>query len=728
MQVLIFCKFEMPKTKVTSRHFRRLVNKETEAFFKNVHPDNKNDSNIARRGSRSNLYPKTSDQNNTLSCSSSSECSFNENHFANTENLINDSLENNCFLDNGFNNSHSSFGSTHSGLSSSDNDIPNIENIAPSHNNQLSLHEEMQNWAVKFQISHAALKHFLTVIAPRIPGCENFPKDPRSFLCTPRTVEKRVVEPGFYCHIGINRCIEQMYRNLNIKPNGNCINIAVNIDGLPLAHSSSSQVYPILCINKSIENNNNVSIIGIYHGNQKPFRFNEFLKDFVAEAKELTNNGITIFGQNLQFKITMFLFDAVAKSSVLYCKGCTGYYSCTKCKQKGVYIKDRVCFPDLECVPRTNECFLTLSENNKFVTEEISILGEIPHINFIADIPIDYMHLICLGVVKRLVVQTWAFGSIPHKLCARDFNQISQNLTNLKQYIPSNFARVPRALSESKKWKATEFRQFLLYSGPVVLKNVLSPTKYYHFLTLHVATVILISKKHCRTYLDYAEQLLEHFVKSTKIIYGTHYLSHNFHNLLHIVDDVRNHGCLDNFSNFSSENYLQYIKKLLRKPSDVLSQIVKRINEIEKHLSLKNCNLLGAQNFEMENPHNDGVLVNDCGSPQFKTVKFKDFFISFNKKDCCCVLENDIIITAENFAFSSIINEFVVVGRSFNTVQDFYNRPCNSSNFGIFFVKDSGVLNYWPIKYIKNKLVQLPYADGFVVLPLLHHEEYTNLN
>ncbi|CAG9763734.1 unnamed protein product [Ceutorhynchus assimilis] len=277
-------------------HFRRLVNKETEAFFKNVHPDNKNDSNIARRGSRSNLYPETSDQNNTLSCSSSSECSFNENHFTNTENLINDSLENNCFLDNGFD-------STHSGLSTSDNDIPNIENIAPSHNNQLSLHEEMQNWAVKFQISHAALKHFLTVIAPRIPGCENFPKDPR-------------------------------------------------------------------------------------------------------------------------------------------------------------------------------------------------------------------------------------------------------------------------------------------------------------------------------TYLDYAEQLLEHFVKSTKIIYGTHYLSHNFHNLLHIVDDVRNHGCLDNFSNFSSENHLQYIKNLLRKPSDVLSQIVKRINEIEKHLSLKNCNLLGAQNFEMENPHNDGVLVNDCGSPQFKRSLF----------------------------------------------------------------------------------------------------------
>lgn len=45
----------------------------------------------------------------------------------------------------------------------------------------------------------------------------------------------------------------------------------------------------------------------------------------VDEAKYLTTNGITtLFNEIFQFKINM-LFDAVAKSSVLYIKGHSGY-------------------------------------------------------------------------------------------------------------------------------------------------------------------------------------------------------------------------------------------------------------------------------------------------------------------------------------------------------------------------------------------------------------------
>ena len=40
--------------------------------------------------------------------------------------------------------------------------------------------------------------------------------------------------------------------------------------------------------------------------------------------------------------------------------------------------------------------------------------------------------------------------------------------------MPSEFSRQPRGLDEVKKWNATEYRQFLLYTGYLVLEGVLS--------------------------------------------------------------------------------------------------------------------------------------------------------------------------------------------------------------------------------------------------------------
>lgn len=99
--------------------------------------------------------------------------------------------------------------------------------------------------------------------------------------------------------------------------------------------------------------------------------------------------------------------------------------------------------------------------------------------------------------------------------------------------MPSEFAQQPRGLHELDRWKATEFRQFLLYTGPVVLKTVLSPERYKHFLSLTVAMLIMQESddRIRNAYLLYAHELIKHFVTSCAVLYGKTFPVYNVHGL-----------------------------------------------------------------------------------------------------------------------------------------------------------------------------------------------------
>lgn len=121
--------------------------------------------------------------------------------------------------------------------------------------------------------------------------------------------------------------------------------------------------------------------------------------------------------------------------------------------------------------------------------------------------------------------------------------------------------------------------------------------------------------------IEYAEKLYV-FVKTAKELHGDEILSHNFHNLLHLADDCKNHDCLENFSNFSSENYLQSILKKVRKHDKPLQQIVRRNEELMNNLkhTLINEKEFNSLGYRMEGEIWEGILVEGCRGPCFKNV------------------------------------------------------------------------------------------------------------
>jgi len=123
---------------------------------------------------------------------------------------------------------------------------------------------------------------------------------------------------------------------------------------------------------------------------------------------------------------------------------------------------------------------------------------------------------------------------------------LNNNLLNLRSHITNDFARRPQDIVNLGKWKATELRKMLLYTSPVVLLGVVHPQVYEHVLTLHVSMRILCSQKLLDLHSAYAKLLLEHFVEKFITLYGRRYVSHNVHGLIHLVEDAKLLGPLDN--------------------------------------------------------------------------------------------------------------------------------------------------------------------------------------
>ena len=198
--------------------------------------------------------------------------------------------------------------------------------------------------------------------------------------------------------------------------------------------------------------------------------------------------------------------------------------------------------------PRTDEKFQNYQypQHEKFASPLINA-----GIKCIEQFPLDYMHMVCLGVVKR-IVSFLKRGPRICKLSCQQLEVISEQLVSFNGLFPSEFSRQPRSLFESDKWKATEFRQFLLYTGPIVLKDFLQIEMYEHFLCLSVAMHILLTDKteFRNHYANFAKQLLQYFVAHSHRFYGETFAVYNMHGMIHISEDMRFASSLNGISSF----------------------------------------------------------------------------------------------------------------------------------------------------------------------------------
>ena len=340
---------------------------------------------------------------------------------------------------------------------SDDNNINDIQV-----NDQQQLCRELAACATRNRWSRASVNEMLGIL--RNHGL-NLPKDARTLLKTPISVPSQGKCGGDYAYFGISNGIKSV---LNEKNSTNeLLELSINIDGVPLFHSSSEQLWPILGSFK----NSDIFIIALFYGKHKPDNVEEYLYDFIQEWNELAVDGIFYQDRHYNLTIRYFLCDAPARSFLKCIINHTGYSSCERCCIHGTY-EGRIVFnEEIEYTLREDAAF-RLTNYVDHQRGQLSPLANITKINLISTFVLDYMHLVCLGVVRRIL--NYLKKGPVGKISALQLREISNRLIMLNAKMPSEFARQPRRLQKIDRSKATEFRQFLLYTGPVVSKGIVS--------------------------------------------------------------------------------------------------------------------------------------------------------------------------------------------------------------------------------------------------------------
>ncbi|CAN7945944.1 unnamed protein product, partial [Ixodes hexagonus] len=574
--------------------------------------------------------------------------------------------------------------------------------------------EFLSSWSTGHNVPHNTVNSLLRYL--RQHACfSSLPMDARTLLKTPRGAKLRDCPPGKYCHFSLKQVLEEIISTSpNLSEIPSQIGLMFYVDGVQVSKSSKSQFWPILAQSKDLSDAG-IFVIGCYHGYSKPASVHDYLKDFVEELLQLIENGFEVSGRDFGVAIKAFVCDAPARAFLLGIKSHSGYFGCGKCVQKGSNVENRVVFLKTDAALRTDQDFIDKSQPDHHLTD--TPLSLLP-MGLVSQFPYEYMHLVCLGVVRKLLL-LWMRGSIPKcRLASKVIHEISQSLLRLAAEVCCEFSRKPLSLSEIDRWKATELRQFLLYTGPVVLK-ALERKKQEHFLVLHVAISLLATPELCHQQNDYAQELLLFFVRCFPALYGKETVSYNVHGLVHLAGDVLMHGPLDEFSAFDSESFLCRLKRLVRSGRKPLEQLFNRISE----LRVRNPKCQRSSDIDLQMKHSDGPLVEGCLGPQYRKACLENFVLTTSSGDNCCILEDSSIVAIENFSRDAAGKE-VLIARQYLKMHDLYSVPCRSSVLGIHVVSQPSVLKMWPLIHVQNKCVRLPLhsdpIEEFAVFPLRH--------
>ena len=325
-------------------------------------------------------------------------------------------------------------------------------------------------------------------------------------------------------------------------------------------------------------------MLGAWFGGKKP-DFKAFLRPLAVQLNKLragVNMNTPIGEIPISFSTLTMTADNQAKEAVV------NYQStvCGICQQVPEFVENAVGLANVPTFPfrqqpaplRTRHNMVALGQQAVQQQEPVNGLkGGTPLLwinNLDPVLPIDYQHNVCLRVMAKLL-SLWFGEAGAGKEFSRK-NHVDAFDKLLKDTRPPSFiTRPPRPYTKYiKYWKAVEYRNFLLYYGPIVLRTLLPDDLFRHFLLLSGGIRIFLGPSISIAESARGQEMLNLFVKQFEDLYdGRRYISKTVHSLVHVELCVLKTGPLWATSCFPFESTYHFLVKMIHGTRFVLHQV-----------------------------------------------------------------------------------------------------------------------------------------------------------
>nr|XP_042908063.1 uncharacterized protein LOC122271298 [Parasteatoda tepidariorum] len=277
-----------------------------------------------------------------------------------------------------------------------------------------------------------------------------------------------------------------------------------------------------------------------------------FLKPFTEQAFRLATKGLNIHvkGKLINVKVlpACCCADSVARPCLQNSTQYNGFYGCSWCIHPGFTVDGTVKYCIRNTLLYKERTELDTAElvveaiksgKSKFGIKGPSPLVTIPHFNVVQGFSLDSMHSIFLGVTKKIVClwfDTTNSGKDYYLGSPKSVHEVNERMSSI--IMSQCVGRVPRLIFKRKLYKASEWRNFLLYVCLPVLTDLL-PKKYSEHISCLIGGVFLLLKKSLSMQeLQKVDKFFLKFVVEAQDLYGEHFMAFNVHSLLHVTQSV----------------------------------------------------------------------------------------------------------------------------------------------------------------------------------------------